>query len=224
MRDQSAILDDYRALLETVDAWFARCLETAGRHIHCRPGCSGCCRGLFDITLMDAALLRRGFELLPETVRAAALTKSRARLSELQERWPGFGPPYLLNHLPDAEWTEMPEEDATPCPLLGEDGRCLVYAFRPMTCRLHGLPNIDRSGESFSDTWCTLNFTAVDPLALPELRWNFRRAFEAELNLFGEFTYSLLGAPRKELDTFIPLALLMDFATLPGSCGGALSR
>lgn len=216
MRELSAILDDYRELLETVDTWFSRCMETAGRHIRCRPGCSGCCRGLFDITLMDAALLRRGFELLPEKARASALAKARARLDELQERWPGFGPPYLLNHLPDEEWTEMPEEDATPCPLLGGDGRCLVYAWRPMTCRLHGLPNIDLSGESFSDACCTLNFADGDPLALSELRWHFRRAFEAELGLFGEFTTCLLGASRNELDTFIPLALLMDFRDIPG--------
>ena len=224
MREPGAILDDYRALLETVDAWFARCLETAGRHIQCRPGCSGCCRGLFDITLMDAALLRRGFELLPEMVRAPVLEKARARLAELQERWPGFGPPYLLNHLPDEAWTEMPEEDATPCPLLGEDGRCLVYAFRPMTCRLHGLPNIDLSGESFSDAYCTLNFADVDPLVLSELRWTFRRTFAAEIRLFGEFTTALLGAPRNEVDTFIPLALLMDFKDIPGFSGEGLAR
>lgn len=217
MRKAGVILDDYRALLETVDAWFSRCLETAGRHIQCRPGCPGCCRGLFDITLMDAALLRRGFELLPAADRAPVLAKARTRLSELQERWPGFGPPYLLNHLPDEEWTEMPEDDATPCPLLGADGRCLVYAWRPMTCRLHGLPNIDLSGESFSDEYCTLNFAAADPLALSELRWSFRRTFQAEMQLFGEFTCRLLGAPGKELDTFIPLALLMDFSAIPDS-------
>ena len=224
MRELSAILDDYRALLETVDAWFARCMEAAGRHIQCRLGCSGCCRGLFDISLMDAALLRRGFDALPDVIRTPVLAKARARLAELRERWPGFGPPYLLNHLPDEEWTEMPEEDETPCPLLGEDGRCLVYAFRPMTCRLHGLPNIDLSGESFSDECCTLNFVESDPLALPELRWTFRRTFAAEIRLFGEFTAALLGAPRNELDTFIPLALLMDFKDIPGFSGEGLSR
>ena len=108
----------------------------------------------------------------------------------------------------------MPEEDATPCPLLGEDGCCLVYAWRPMTGRLHGLPNIDLSGESFSDECWTLNFPDADPLALPELRWSFRRTFAAEMQLFGEFTIALFGAPRNEVDTFIPLALLMDWEDL----------
>jgi len=208
------ILVDYRALLETVDTWFNRCLESSGRRIQCRPGCSQCCRGLFDISLLDACFLRQGFDRLPEELRQSVLVKARARLTELQRLWPGFDTPYLLNHLPDELWTEMPEDDMTPCPLLGEDGRCLVYSHRPMTCRLHGLPNIDCSGESFSDEWCTLNFTDADPLAMDELRWEFRRTFEAELKLFHAFTSRLLGAPRNELDTFIPLALLLDFDTL----------
>lgn len=207
----STILSEYRALLETVDAWFNRCSEHSGRHIQCRPGCSQCCRGLFDITLLDAYLLRQGFALLPADIQANALLKARARLADLQQLWPGFGPPYTLNHLPDEAWTETPEEDMTPCPLLGEDGRCLIYLHRPMTCRLHGLPNLDCSGESFSDEWCTLNFTDADPLAMDELRWEFRRAFTAELNLFNEFTARVLGTPQNELDTFIPLALLIDF-------------
>lgn len=215
MRDIHRILAEYRALLETVDAWFARCAREFGRQVQCRPGCSRCCRGLFDITLLDARLLRQGFEQLPAATRTTVLRKAQARLTELQRLWPGFSAPYLLNVLPDALWTEMPEDDPTPCPLLGDDGRCLVYPWRPMTCRLHGLPNIDRSGESFSDAWCTLNFVGIDPLPLPELRWTFRQAFETELRLFGEFTGRLLGAPRNELDTFIPLALLIDFENFP---------
>jgi Fe-S-cluster containining protein len=211
LNDLNRILVDYRALLETVDSWFNRGIESSGRHIQCRPGCSQCCRGLFDISLLDAYFLQQGFDRLPAELRQSVLSKCRARLAELQQGWPGFAAPYLLNHLPDALWTEMPEDDMTPCPLLGEDGRCLVYAYRPMTCRLHGLPNIDVSGESFSDQWCTLNFIGADPLAMEELRWEFRRAFEAELTLFGEFTSHLLGASRNELDTFIPLALLIDF-------------
>jgi Fe-S-cluster containining protein len=206
-------LEDYKTLLARIDDWFDRSLAAAGPgQIACARGCSACCRGLFDITLLDALLLQQGFVTLPPSVRETSLKQSRRRLHELRRRWPGFAAPYLLNGMPDEEWTEMPEDDETPCPLLGEGGACLVYPWRPMTCRLHGLPNIDLSGESFSDEWCTKNFLDVDPLALPELRWEFRRTFEEEIRLFHKFTTRLLGAPVNELDTFIPLALLIDFA------------
>lgn len=214
MPDQSMnrILDQYRTLLEELDAWFADCLDkTTPGVIRCGEGCNACCRGLFDITLLDAALLQQGFRSLPPALRQAILDRARPRLAELAGLWPGFGAPYLLNVLPDTEWTEMPEEDETPCPLLGEDGRCLIYAWRPAICRLHGLPNIDLSGESFADTWCRLNFTDENPLERTDLRWGFRDNFAREIVLFREFSRRLLGFPVNELDTFIATALFIDF-------------
>ena len=37
------------------------------------------------------------------------------------------------------------------------DGRCSVYAQRPLICRSHGLPVADDAGQV---SWCPLNFTA----------------------------------------------------------------
>jgi len=211
-RSARLILKEYRTLLEELDAWFAGCMAVAEPgQIQCGKGCSACCRGLFDISLLDAGLLQEGFRRLSAPVRATVLARARPRLAELATRWSGFGPPYLLNSLPDLQWTEMPEEDETPCPLLGDDGRCLVYAWRPVICRLHGLPNIDISGESFADTWCRLNFVDDNPLLRTDLRWGFRDNFAREITLFREFASSLLGYPVNELDTFIPTALFIDF-------------
>ncbi len=202
---------EYRSLLGNVDAWFNRCLETGGTAFSCRGGCSACCRGLFDITLLDAFLLKSAFSSLKPAIRKEVLQKSQLRLEELQQRWPGLQPPYLLNGLPDHEWTEMPEDDETPCPLLDAEGFCLIYNSRPLTCRLHGLPNIDCSGEDFEGTTCTLH--KGDPLNLPEdiLRWRFRDVFQEEIDIFRKFTEQLTGTAFSEIDTFIPLALLADY-------------
>lgn len=212
------LLEEYRALLGEIDAWFERC-QTAvpPGMLACRKGCPACCRGLFDITLLDAFLLQEGFAALPAAIREQVLARCRSRLAELQQRWPDLHPPYLLNALPNEDWTGMPEEDETPCPLLGEDGLCLVYPFRPMTCRLHGLPNIDLSGEDFSTDLCTLH--AGDPHTLPAdvLRWRFRATFTREIALLRAFTLQLTGTPTSEADTFIPLALLADYQAVDWS-------
>lgn len=214
----SSRLDDialqYKGVLETVDAWFSRCKVEVGELILCDKGCSSCCRGLFDITLIDAYLLQLGFSQLPETRRRQVIGKAEDRLRQLQQQWPDFTHPYVLNSMPDQVWTEMPEEDQTPCPLLGEDGSCLVYAWRPLVCRQHGLPNIDLSGACFSELYCTLNFEGFDPLAMPQIRGEFQRLFEQEMALFGAFTSVLFGAPINEADTFIPTALLIDFSRI----------
>ncbi len=210
------ILQKYGELLRKVDRWFAVC---TGRHpsvISCRSGCSECCRALFDITLLDAWYLKHGFDRLDASLKAAVLKKARERLVSLQGVWPDFDAPYLLNCRPEEEWDIlMPDDDETPCPLLGADERCLVYDYRPMTCRLHGLPLVDISGEVLFDEWCTLNFTGGNPLEMKDLRWEFNLLFREELVIFMEFTEQLLNKPINELDTFIPTALLIDFAHFP---------
>lgn len=201
----------YRSLLGDVDEWFRRCLDAGETALACRGGCSACCRGLFDITLLDAFLLKDAFASLPRETREDILNKCRPRLGELQQRWPELKPPYLLNQLPGGDWEDMPEDDQTPCPLLDEHGFCLVYNSQPLSCRLHGLPNIDCSGEDFDGTICTLH--KGNPLDLPEdvLRWRFREVFYEEIMIFRQFTRQLTGRPFAELDTFIPLALLADY-------------
>lgn len=208
------LLKRYQDLLAEVDAWFNDCVALFPRQISCHRGCSACCRGLFEISLLDAALLKQGFLTLDPVVRSECLVKAQARVDELQTLWPEFRPPYILNQLPHDDWQEMPEGDPTPCPLLSPIGACQVYAWRPLTCRLHGLPNIDLTGESFSDEWCTLNFRDQDPLREPGLRFPFREAFRREFDLLADFAERQTGKRQLELDTFIACALLIDFDLL----------
>jgi Fe-S-cluster containining protein len=206
------IMLQYRQLLAAVDAWFARCQPLLGGGSGCR-GCAECCRGLFDITLLDALLLRQGFERLPEETRAGVLGRSRSILDRLQARFPGFDQPYLLSKLPAVQ-LPLPGEEDSPCPLLDAAGRCLVYEQRPLTCRLYGLPHVDLSGEVFLDEWCPHSFADQDLLAMTGLRWEFRRTFAEEGRLLRALAARLPLPIADDLDTFIPTALLIDFGRL----------
>lgn len=210
------ILQKYGALLGKVDTWFAGCARKHPSAISCLTGCSDCCRGLFDITLLDALYLKMGFDRLDEGTRDHVTDKAKSRLLSLQALWPDFEVPYILNYRPEEEWEIlMPEDDETPCPLLGKGGTCMVYDFRPMTCRLHGLPLIDVSGEVLHDEWCTLNFYGGNPLEMDDLRWEFNALFMEELLIFNEVTMEMFKQSINELDTFIATALLIDFERFP---------
>lgn len=209
------ILDRYETLLEEVDGWFDACRSRYPEMIACHQGCSACCRGLFDITLLDAFCLKRGFDRLPLIVQQAVHLKAVARLVELSGRWPEFTRPWTLNHIHELTWDEMmPEKDETPCPLLSAEGVCLVYAQRPMTCRLNGIPLIDTSSEALFDEWCTLNFVDCDPMELEDIRHSFNDLFAQELLLFRELTRRIFGTAVSELDTIIPAAVFLDADTV----------
>lgn len=209
------ILEQYGSLLREVDSWFANCLRQYPEKITCQQGCSACCRGLFDITLLDAVYLKCGFELLPNDLKSFILSKSEARLNAVSRVYPDFVQPWLLNSIPETDWDLiMPEEDEIPCVLLSESGQCLVYENRPMTCRLNGIPMIDTSGEQLFDEWCSLNFIKVDPLLMDGLRFNFNELFAQELLLFRELSKRLLSHSINEIDTVIPAALLVDIESV----------
>lgn len=205
------LIDEYKNLLGEIDRWFSRCQEQHFAEITCRSGCSECCRGLFDITILDAALLQSGFAQLPAAVKAAVLKKAEGVLQAIRSSWLEFKQPYILNYRPDEEQEKLLASDNdTPCVLLDPAGRCLLYTYRPMTCRLHGLPLIDVSGRVMESEWCTKNFPGVDPLQLTGLRGEFERLLQLEAELGRAFTGELLGVALNELDTVIPTALLFD--------------
>lgn len=216
------IITQYRCLLETADSWFASCLSQFPDEIACGRGCSACCRGLFDINILDAIVLRRGLESLPENIRHEVSARSEKVLSRAMKSVPCFAAPYILNHHSEDEWLKiMPEEDETPCVLLGSDGLCLVYECRPLTCRLHGLPHVDISGEVMSDNeWCPLNFQGHDPMNVAGIRMNFRDLFRQEAALLGKANDLLTGIPTAQFDTLIPAAVAVDFSCSSRDAGG----
>jgi len=206
------ILQRYGDLLVQVDRWFTSCLDTYPDQIRCGQGCSGCCRGLFDITLLDAWYLQLGFCMLPQATQAAIRDEAAQRLASMRQYWPEFAEPYLLNYRPEADWDMlMPDEDETPCVFLDDAGRCLVYDHRPMTCRLHGIPLVDSSGEVLHEEWCTENFLGIDPLLQLQLRGQFNAVFRDEVMLMQVLTDALFKQYMSELDTLIPLAVLVEY-------------
>jgi hypothetical protein len=160
---------------------------------------------------LDAAYLKRGFDALPALYQQGLRQNASIRLLDLKKYIPGLSHPYILNYYPEEERERLLAGEAeTPCILLGYDGNCLLYDYRPLTCRLHGLPSIDYSGEVFDDAWCSLNFQSQDPLVFPGLRGDFAEIFRRETVLLGKFNALVAGSPTAQLDTLIPAALHID--------------
>jgi Fe-S-cluster containining protein len=150
-------------LVQIVDAALADAAQRAGDWLVCRVGCTQCCYGAFAINALDALRLRVGMETLrgaePEL---AATIERRARgwIAEHGADLPGDRETGVLGE--SAEERERFEEFANDaaCPALDvETGRCDVYAWRPMTCRVFGPPV--RMGDGGALGHCELCFAGA---------------------------------------------------------------
>ncbi len=154
------LIDGWVGRLREADAlWEDGSRRTGPGDLACRSGCFGCCVGLFAITLPEALVLRAAARRLPDGRRAALLDRARRASESSAPAFPGDPAAGVL----DPDRTDAREERyfesvrLVPCPALElPDGRCALYASRPVTCRTYGLAW--RAGPALVHPPCELNF------------------------------------------------------------------
>jgi len=98
-------------LVQIVDSAMAEAVRRGGGWIACRPGCTSCCLGPFEITTTDAERLRTGLDHLDAAAAAEIVARALA----------------------------YSDGDDDPCPVLDvASGLCLLYDWRPLLCRTFG--------------------------------------------------------------------------------------
>jgi Fe-S-cluster containining protein len=131
-------------LVQIVDAAFAEAAQRSGKWLLCRPGCTQCCIGVFEINQLDAMRLRQGLvELKKEDPERARRVQTRAReaVKRLGAHFPGDAKSGSLGDDDEAQTAFEDFANDEPCPALDpESGTCDLYAHRPMTCRVFGPP------------------------------------------------------------------------------------
>jgi Fe-S-cluster containining protein len=162
------VAETWQSALSRLDDWFRSAHARHPGVIPCRAGCSACCHGPFDISAADALLLQEGLATLPEAVRLAVRARSEALFTRMRQLAPAWRAPWDLAQLGEEHFDAMIESLAEePCPLLDEAGRCVAYLFRPLVCRLIGLPMMTAGGLELENA-CPIqdrfpSFAALDP-------------------------------------------------------------
>lgn len=173
-------------LVQIVDGSLADAARRAGSFLACRIGCTQCCHGAFGINALDAARLREGMSSLRATNSAlAAEIERRARtwLAEFGDFFPGD---VETGALGTSETDQILFEDFAndaACPALDPaTGRCDVYQWRPMTCRVFG-PPVRATDENGAEGLghCELCFIGAAPVQVAACEMPVPHALEAEL-------------------------------------------
>ncbi len=147
-------------LVAGFDATLRRGEARAAHHLACRPGCTECCRGTFDITALDAARLVRGLAELAGSAPAATRAvreRASAQWLAMAPAFPGDATSGVLASHDGARTRFVARFSELACPALDPgSGACALYRWRPLSCRTFGLPV--RFG-THALAPCTRNFT-----------------------------------------------------------------
>lgn len=173
-------------LVHIVDAALADAARHPGDFLACRIGCTQCCYGAFAINALDAARLREGMTSLRATNPALAAEIERRAHAWIVEYGPGFPGNLNTGALGTSEADQAQFDDFAndaACPALDPStGRCDIYAWRPMTCRVFG-PPVRAAGENGAEGLghCELCFVGATPEQVAACEMTVPHALEDEL-------------------------------------------
>jgi Fe-S-cluster containining protein len=170
-------------LVQIMSASFTEAAQLAGERLVCKQGCTQCCHGVFALNPLDALRLRAGMEKLQATDKALAgevAHRAQMWIVEHEPSFPGDAQTGILGTSDEDRERFEGFANEAPCPALDpETGRCDVYAWRPMTCRIFGPPV--RMGDGGALAHCELCFkgASTEDVAACEMTVPFD--LEAEL-------------------------------------------
>jgi Fe-S-cluster containining protein len=131
-------------LIQIAESTYAEASRRAGPHLACQAGCGQCCVSPIPINVLDAARLERGIRHLEESdPERAQRIQERARrtVSLFGPAFPGDPGTGILGKDQES-WDAFTQRFVdVQCPALAPDtGRCEIYEYRPVACRIAGPP------------------------------------------------------------------------------------
>ena len=134
------IFEKYEAFVKQIDAVFEKVRSDYPECVKCGLECADCCHAIFDLTLVEALYINSKFLQLLGNKKAEILEEANRidrKLHQLKRR--AFKSVENGEKSEEQVLLEMAAERSR-CPLLNKENCCDLYAFRPVTCRLYGIP------------------------------------------------------------------------------------
>ena len=138
--DFSPFFKKYEELVAMANTVFERVKKEYPECVTCKLECCDCCYALFDLSLIEGLYINYHFN-------KKFKGKERHRLIEKANR--ADREAYRIKKKAYRDFKAGKKEDdiltdiaekRIRCPLLNEQNRCDMYEYRPITCRLYGIP------------------------------------------------------------------------------------
>jgi len=196
--DFEPFFKEYEALLALADKTFEKVRQDFPELVTCKVECADCCHALFDLPLIEALYINYHFnrtfkgqekEAFLETVNQVDRQIYKLKKKANKDLEAGKTEEDILTALAEAR---------VRCPLLNDQNQCDLYGFRPITCRLYGIPTsiggkgrtCGLSGFKPGEQYPTVNIDILQNKLL-QLSERFARAIESKYAGLGEMLVPL---------------------------------
>ena len=204
--DFSPHFKKYEALVCTVDTIFNKVKSEYPKEVFCREKCSDCCYAIFDIPIIEAVYLKHKFNETFTGTRKMELMDIAAKVDRSIFKMKRDAHRQVQDGKTELDILGQMSMERVRCPLLGPDDLCLLYEYRPITCRVYGIPT---STAGQSHICGRTNFKQGEPY--PTLNMD---NLYAKLQLISaEMTAEFKGKNIKVCEMLVPvsMALITDF-------------
>lgn len=138
--DFEPFFQQYLDLVEKADAAFDRIRGQFPGEVRCQVGCADCCHALFDLSLIEALYINHQFQQKWSGISKGRLLEKANRVDRDTYRIKRQAFRDLQAGKSEREVLESVASQRVRCAMLNDEDRCDIYAFRPITCRLYGIP------------------------------------------------------------------------------------
>jgi hypothetical protein len=129
----------YLELVASADRMFEAVRHKHGHLIGCKPGCDDCCSVYYELSVIEAFVISGMFgQVVPRPAARRVLKRAESiepAFRKAKESLQTLPPEILGND----DLQEAAARIRVQCPL-NEEGGCVLYEYRPITCRLYGVP------------------------------------------------------------------------------------
>jgi len=132
--------EQYEALVRMADEVFKKVKNEYPDCVTCKQGCSDCCHALFDLTFIEALYINAKFNEKFKGAEKEVLLERANRADRETYKIKKTAYKALDSGKDENEIIASVSTERVRCALLNEEDNCDMYEFRPVTCRLYGIP------------------------------------------------------------------------------------
>ncbi len=140
--DFSPFFRKYEEIVAMADTVFERVKKEHPECVTCKLECSDCCYALFDLGLIEGLYINHHFNKKFKGKERHRLIDNSNRADREVHRIKKKAYKNLEAGKKESDILMDIAKERIRCPLLNEQNLCDMYEYRPITCRLYGIPTI----------------------------------------------------------------------------------